>query len=77
VQDAQSGAEEARRVGLCATCRNARRIRSDRGSLFFLCRLSAQDKNFPKYPALPVRLCSGFAPGAEILKEADPAANED
>jgi len=50
------------REGLCAECRNARRIRSDRGSVFLLCELSASDPRFAKYPRLPVLQCAGYAP---------------
>jgi hypothetical protein len=28
--------------------------------MFFLCRLSATDPRFPKYPRLPVLRCDGF-----------------
>jgi hypothetical protein len=57
-------AEEAerRQAGLCADCVNAQKIRSDRGTKFILCRLSAKDPNFPKYPRLPVLKCAGFKP---------------
>lgn len=48
-------------IGLCATCRNMREIKSDRGSDFYMCRLSLTDARFPKYPAVPVRNCSGYA----------------
>jgi hypothetical protein len=47
-------------VGLCARCAHALVIRNDRGSRFFLCRLSATDTRYPKYPPLPVRRCLGF-----------------
>jgi hypothetical protein len=33
---------------------------SDRGSVFYLCKLSAVDKKFPKYPKLPVLNCEGY-----------------
>jgi hypothetical protein len=46
--------------GLCANCQNARRIESDRGSVFVLCELSYTDPGFTKYPALPVIQCSGY-----------------
>lgn len=49
------------RAGLCSDCQHARRIESMRGSLFFLCELSLTDPRFPKYPALPVLSCSGYA----------------
>jgi hypothetical protein len=46
--------------GLCAHCRHSRRIQSDRGSVFFLCKLSESDPSFPKYPRLPVLSCRGY-----------------
>jgi len=49
-------------IGLCETCLHARRIESDRGSLFFQCKLSFEDARFPKYPQLPVLKCSGYQP---------------
>jgi hypothetical protein len=48
--------------GLCANCVNARRIESDRGSIFILCQLSFQDSSFAKYPRLPVLHCGGYVP---------------
>jgi len=47
-------------AGLCADCRNMRRIASDRGSIFYMCALSATDPSFPKYPRLPVLECAGY-----------------
>jgi hypothetical protein len=47
-------------AGLCTRCSHMRCITSDRGTLFYLCRLSATDASFPKYPRLPVIQCSGF-----------------
>jgi hypothetical protein len=47
-------------AGLCADCQHARVIRSDRGSIFYLCRLSATDPRFAKYPRLPVLSCPGY-----------------
>jgi hypothetical protein len=46
--------------GLCGHCVHAHVIRSNRGSVFYLCRLSATDPRFPKYPRLPVLRCEGF-----------------
>jgi hypothetical protein len=51
---------ENERVGLCAGCHHARRIQSDRGSIFFLCELSFVDPDFPKYPRLPVGACASY-----------------
>jgi len=48
------------RPGLCQDCVHARRIESDRGSVFFLCQLALTDARFPKYPRLPVLTCSGY-----------------
>jgi len=47
-------------VGLCAMCAHVGVIRSDRGSVFYLCKLSAGDARFPKYPRLPVLSCAGY-----------------
>lgn len=47
-------------MGLCASCEHMRLIQSDRGTKFYLCRLSATDPSFPKYPRLPVLQCSGY-----------------
>lgn len=49
-------------AGLCADCRYARAIRSDRGSIFLQCERHFQDKQFAKYPRLPVRICAGYTP---------------
>jgi len=46
--------------GLCARCAHAQVVRTPRGSTFYLCRLSAVDPRFPKYPRLPVLACGGF-----------------
>jgi hypothetical protein len=52
--------QERARAGLCADCKHARRIESDRGAKFYLCELSAVDPAFRKYPALPVIRCAGY-----------------
>jgi hypothetical protein len=49
-------------VGLCATCRHRQENRSDRGTVFLFCRKSEADSRFPKYPSLPVAVCSGHEP---------------
>ena len=38
--------DELGAVGLCATCTHARRMRSDRESVFYLCELSKVDQRF-------------------------------
>jgi hypothetical protein len=47
--------------GLCASCRNCKEIRSDRGSVFLQCLLGLKDPAWPKYPRLPVVRCAGYA----------------
>jgi len=47
-------------AGLCERCLHGRRISSSRGSVFYLCGLSAVDPAYPKYPRLPVIRCDGF-----------------
>ena len=37
-----------------------RLLTSDRGATFYLCKRSASDKNYPKYPQLPVIHCRGY-----------------
>ncbi len=60
IMDQRDLAEGKRRAGLCATCRHMREVRSDRGSVFYQCTLSATDLRFPKYPRLPVVACPGY-----------------
>jgi len=48
--------------GLCETCQHARRMESDRGSIFWMCELSFEDLRFAKYPRLPVLVCGGYRP---------------
>lgn len=52
------------RAGLCADCIHAQRVHSARSSTFYLCKLSAADPKFRKYPQLPVIQCRGYAPQA-------------
>jgi hypothetical protein len=53
---------ENERVGLCFSCRHSRTVRTDRGSVFYQCQLSATDARYPKYPRLPVFRCPGHEP---------------
>jgi hypothetical protein len=46
--------------GLCPRCRHVKIVTSGKGSVFFLCLLSAADPRFPKYPPQPVVSCDGF-----------------
>jgi hypothetical protein len=47
-------------VGLCSVCHHARKVKSARASVFYLCGLSQTDRRFAKYPRLPVAVCEGF-----------------
>lgn len=60
------------RPGLCHECIHARRIESDRGSVFILCQLALTDARFKKYPRLPVLSCDGYERKARQVS--DPAA---
>ncbi len=53
---------DPQRVGLCTQCVHAKRVVSDRGSVFILCQLALTDQQFDKYPRLPVRSCLGYQP---------------
>jgi hypothetical protein len=55
----QAGTDPA---GLCARCAHTQIVTSAKGSRFFLCRLSATDPRFPRYPPIPVRACVGYTP---------------
>ncbi len=61
VDEVGARARDRGRAGLCADCAHARRIESDRGSVFYLCLRSASDPAFAKYPPLPVVRCAGYA----------------
>jgi hypothetical protein len=60
MSDRARSLKNAPHSGLCATCRHASAIESDRGSIFIRCELSRVDASFPKYPGLPVLTCRGF-----------------
>ena len=47
-------------INLCESCKHVRLIANHRGSRFYLCRRSASDPSFPKFPRLPVLSCSGY-----------------
>lgn len=49
-------------AGLCGICRHVKVTGNTRGSRFYLCRRSAVDPSFPRYPGLPVLACRGFEP---------------
>ena len=64
MNDPRESGQPVPRDGLCPRCANVQVITNDRGSRFYLCRLSAIDKRYPKYPAQPVIACDGFNPVA-------------
>ncbi len=45
---------------LCDKCSHVREITSGKGSRFLLCRLSARDQRYAKYPPQPVVSCAGY-----------------
>jgi len=47
-------------VNLCVSCRHLRVIISKKGSRFLYCLRSETDKQYPKYPRLPVLQCQGY-----------------
>jgi len=48
--------------GLCGHCVHCQPIDGAR-TQFYLCRLSATDPRFPRYPPIPVLACSGHVEG--------------
>jgi len=65
----QNPRPDADAAGLCARCKQVRRVRTDRGSVFYLCRRSSTDPSYPQYPRLPVLFCRGYE-----AQEPDPVA---
>jgi hypothetical protein len=66
-------------VGLCATCRWVRIVKSRRGSVFFRCLRADTDPRFVKYPPLPVLQCPGYDrrdPADGALTESDGDSDE-
>ena len=59
-RDEGGNARDARRWGLCASCRHLVVITSDRGSTFVQCGLAKSDPRFVRYPPLPVLVCVGY-----------------
>lgn len=49
-------------IGLCATCRHARRTANRRGSEFWQCGRAEDDPAYRRYPELPVAECAGHEP---------------
>ncbi len=46
--------------GLCDSCKHQKVISNTRGSTFSMCLLSLVDKEFAKYPRVPVLQCGGY-----------------
>jgi hypothetical protein len=51
------------RLGECADCAHAQRLKSKGGDTLILCGLSKADAKFEKYPRLPRSGCSGHSAG--------------
>ena len=64
MNDSRQSRQPAPPDGLCPGCANVQVITSARGSTFYLCRLSATDERFPRYPMQPVAACAGYVPAA-------------
>ncbi|MGE0605610.1 MAG: hypothetical protein AB7O62_00690 [Pirellulales bacterium] len=56
---------------LCHTCSHCQEVVSGKGSRFWLCRQSAVDRRFAKYPPQPVLRCEGYSE-----RPAEPPADE-
>ncbi len=53
-------APEGVRVGLCASCSNAKTLETKIGATIYLCSLAAKDARFRRFPLLPMVACEGF-----------------
>jgi hypothetical protein len=60
MNDRPDARQPAPPAGLCATCRFAAVVVSDRGGRFVRCERSRTDTAFPRYPRLPVIACAGY-----------------
>jgi len=49
-------------VGLCRNCQFVRIVETTRGTAFYLCERSREDRRFAKYPTLPKVACEGYVP---------------
>jgi hypothetical protein len=63
--------------GLCQNCQHIRRMESDRGSVFIMCKLSFEDSRFAKYPRLPVLSCGGYRPAGGSVTASKPVGEVD
>jgi hypothetical protein len=64
-EDGQAEPQARHEAGLCARCVHMDVVTSNRGSRFYLCRLSFTDPAFPRYPPIPVVACAGFVRSAD------------
>ena len=48
------------KVGLCAICRFGEAITTSKNAVFWRCRRSFEDPDFPRYPSLPKVACTGY-----------------
>lgn len=71
----QDWRDEKTHAGLCADCIHAKKITSERGSVFIFCLLSQTDPRFAKYPRLPVLECPGYEPTPGGNRERPPIAD--
>ncbi len=63
--------QDIRRAGLCVSCAFARRIPHPRGGpAYWRCARSESDPAFPRFPALPVIKCRGYATSQDGNPEA-------
>jgi hypothetical protein len=60
--DLENSKPDPEKIGLCENCRFLQRQKTNRGSQFIRCVRADEDKNFSRYPALPVRVCLGYEP---------------
>jgi len=68
--------QDSSEAGLCLRCRHVRTVRSDRGSIFYLCRRSLTDPGYPQYPRLPVLFCRGYETQESETGEQDQVVDE-
>lgn len=54
-------AKHIREMSLCHTCKYKSEVRSNRGSIFLMCKYSEINAAYPKYPPLPVLSCNAYA----------------
>lgn len=58
-------AKHIREMSLCHTCKYKSEVRSDKGSVFLMCKYSEIKPAYPKYPPLPVLSCNAYEKKAD------------